>query len=77
MDEKLNRRRPAERLEQDERPEDIRQDELAGVHDRAVDVRFGRKMDDSLNPLEDLRDNVLISDVAANEFVARITPHIL
>ena len=53
VDEELDVRRLLERLEQDEAPVDVGQDELAGVDDRPVDVRLGREVDDALDAREE------------------------
>ena len=54
-------------LEQDERPEDVRLDELARRLDRAVDVRLGGEVDDRVAALDGLGDPLDVGDVAVDE----------
>ena len=72
MDEKADVRRAAQGFEEDERPENVGQDELARVDDRAVDVRLGGEMEDALDAAENAADELLAADIPVDEFMARV-----
>ena len=54
------------------RAADVRLDEVRCIVDRAVDVRFGGEVDDSIAATHGGDDFVPVDDVAADERVARI-----
>jgi hypothetical protein len=66
-----------DRLEEDVRPVDVGHDELAGVEDRAVDVRLGSEMEDALDVLQDAADKIPVADVAPDELVADVASDVV
>ena len=62
----------ADPLEQEVRAEDVGLDEVAGLHDRAVDVRLGGEVDDRVAALGRARDRIGVADRAVHEAVALV-----
>ena len=60
----------ADPLQQEVRAEDVGLDEVAGLHDGAVDVRLGGEVDDRLAALGRTRDGIGVADRAVHEAVA-------
>ena len=60
------------RLEQREHAEDVGPEKRVGLHQRAVDVRFGGEVDDGVDPPDDVAHDLRVADVALHERVPRI-----
>src|SRR4030067_914040 len=77
VEEELDLGRSLQRIEEDEGPVHIGQDELAGIQDGAVAVCLGGEMDDALYPRQNFSDDITVPDVAADELVACVVLHVL
>ena len=77
LDELPQLRRLARRLEQDERAVDVGRDELAGVHQRAIDVRLGREVHDDVRGSDERPGDRRIGDVTLDELVPGVVDRAL
>src|SRR4029077_4516858 len=65
------------RVEQDLGSLDVRRHELRGsVLDRLLDVRLGSRVDDHVDPLDQLANEGHVADVAVDEREPRMTQHV-
>ena len=70
-------RRAPRRLEQHPRAFDVGPDEVAGGHDRSVDVRLGGEVHDDVRLLDERSAHRCIGDVAVHEDVPRTVHHVV
>ena len=69
--------RPADRVEQDLRPLDVRGHELGGtLENRLLDMRLGGRVDDHVDAADDLPHELGVADVAVDELQARMAHHL-
>ena len=62
----------AGRFKERRRAEDVRLQEFVGTGDRTVNMRFGREMDDRIDPRHDFRDEFFVADIALHEGIAGV-----